>query len=183
MFDKRVKDLMLTVDDYPTINGNASMLDAFEVLSSSQVNVKPGNQPFRAILVLDDEGKVIGKVGHLSFLRALEPKYREVFDIDKLTRASMSPSYLDSMLEHFNLWDTDQIDVCTIAKHTKVSDIMQPITESIDENESISNAIHKLIMWQSLSLLVSSGQEIVGIIRLSDIYNAIEQYAIENCKT
>ncbi len=182
MFAKKVKDLMISVDNYPKINGNSTMLDAFEVLSLSQANIKPGNQPFRAILVLDDEGKVIGKVGHLSFLRALEPKYKEVFDIDKLTRASMSPSFLDSMMEHFKLWKTDFIDVCTVAKNTKVREIMQPIIESIDENESIANAIHKLIMWQSLSLLVSSGQEIVGIIRLSDIYNAIEQYAIENCR-
>ncbi len=183
MFDKTVKDLMISVDDYPTINGNATLLDAFQVLSASQVKVKPGNQPFRAILVLNDEGKVIGKVGHLGFLRAMEPKYKEVFDFDKLTRASMSTSFLDSMLDHFNLWDYQQIDVCLIAKNTKVHDIMQSSSESIVENETIANAIHKLIMWQTLSILVTSGKEIVGIIRLSDIYNAIEQYAIENCQT
>jgi hypothetical protein len=35
-------------------------------------------------------------------------------------------------------------------------------------------AIHKIIMWQCLSVLVKRGNEVVGILRTSDLINEIE---------
>lgn len=181
MFKKKVKDIMIPISLYPTIHKDATMLEAMKALRTFQEKAPKNIQPYRAVLVLDDTGKVIGKVGQLSFLKGFEPKYNRIFDIEKLSRASLSAMYLDSMMEHFNLWDEEEIDVCRIANEVKVTDIMHPVEENVDENASLAEAIHKIIMWNCLSLLVISGNEIVGIIRLSDIYSALEEFAINSC--
>ncbi len=59
---------------------------------------------------------------------------------------------------------------------------MQPITERVEEDETIARAIHKIIMWQCLSLLVTRNNEVVGILRASDLYNEIENYVTKECK-
>lgn len=178
MYSKQAKDLMIPVDDYPTINEDASMLDAMSVLKKTQENRKEEHQPYRAVLVLNAKKEIVGKIGHLSFLKAFEPKYDNVFDMEKLTRASLSGGFIESLMDKFALWDDTSVDLCKIAHELKAKDIMQPVSEHIDENESVFRAIHKLVMWQSLSVLVSRGREIVGILRLSDIYNELENYVI-----
>ena len=55
----------------------------------------------------------------------------------------------------------------------KAADAMHPLSESVEESASISEAIHKIVMWQQLSLLVTRGDEVVGLIRLSDLYDEV----------
>lgn len=181
MYRKLVKELMVPVDQYPTIHQEASMLDAIKAIKKGNENIPEGQQQYRAVLVYDDDNKVVGKIGHLAFLKALEPKYKEIFDLDKLSRVSLSSSFIDSMQEQYSLWSEQDIDLCKISKITKCKEIMSPIEQHIEQNETISQAIHKLVMWQTLSLLVTDGKEIVGIIRLSDIYSSIEDFIINSC--
>src|SRR3989339_1872543 len=181
MYTKLVKDLMIPVDLYPTVNQNATMLEAISKLKKANELSQSAQQPFRAVLVKNDEGKIVGKIGHIAFLKALEPKYNQMFDIDKLSRVALSSGYIDSMIQQYSLWE-EGIDICKIANDVKVKDIMSPIEQHIDENETIGNAIHKIIMWQTLSILVTRDIEIVGIIRLSDLYNSIEEYLVNSCK-
>ncbi|MDQ1267142.1 MAG: hypothetical protein QG635_2296 [Bacteroidota bacterium] len=181
MYTKLVRDLMIPVNMYPTIHQSASMLDAMMVLKKANENITPGQKPFRAVLVKNDDAKIVGKIGHIAFLKALEPKYKQIFDMEKLARVALSSGFIDSMLQQFSLWETGSLDLCAIVAGVKAQEIMNPIEQHIDENESIANAIHKIIMWQTLSILVTRGIEIVGIIRLSDLYDSIEDYVINSC--
>lgn len=181
MYRKLVKELMIPVAQYPTVHQDSTMYDALVALNKANENIPENQQNYRAVLVKDDEGKIVGKIGYISFLKALEPKYQKFFDTEKLSRLSLSEGFIDSMIESYNLWMDDPLDLCTIASNTKCTEIMNPIEQRIEENETIAQAIHKLIMWQTLSILVSKGEEIVGIIRLSDIYDSIEHYIIHSC--
>lgn len=181
MYRKLVKELMIPVGKYPTVHRNDTMYQALMALSKANQNIPEKQQNYRAVLVKDDEGKIEGKIGYIAFLKALEPKYQRFFDTEKLSRLALSEGFIDSMIESYNLWMDDPLDLCDIAANTKCYEIMHPIEERIEENETIAQAIHKLIMWQTLSILVSKGEEIVGIIRLSDIYDSIEHYIIHSC--
>ena len=46
-------------------------------------------------------------------------------------------------------------------------------SEYIDENATLGEATHQLIVQPYLSLLVTSGDEVVGILRLSDVFTKI----------
>ena len=170
---KSVKDVMLPLSEYAVVSMTDTVKDALYALDRAQLKVPPGRQPHRAVLVADSEGKIIGKLGHLGFLRAFEPKYDTTGDIDKLSRAGVADGIVDSMREHFRFWQNDFMLLCRRARTKKIEEVMHPVEESIDENASLTEAVHRMIMWQTLSILVTRSGEVVGILRLSDLFSVI----------
>jgi hypothetical protein len=170
---KKVKDLMLPLNEYALIDEDATLFDAFFGLEEAQSKVHDDKQPHRAILVLNKEREVVGKIGHLAFLKALEPKYSNLGNLSALSQARISPEYIESIMEDFRFWDGDIADICKRSKKVKVKDVMHPITENIDEEATLMDAIHRIIIWQCLSVLVTRGSVVVGILRLSDIFDEI----------
>jgi CBS domain-containing protein len=61
--------------------------------------------------------------------------------------------------------------------------MMQTLAEGeyVDENATLDQAIHQLVMGNLASLLVTRGEEIVGILRLSDVFNEICE-RVKACK-
>jgi len=173
MDSKIVKNLMVPLDDYGVISDDSTLLDAIIALDQAQKNLTPGRQPHRAVLVVDNNKKVIGKIGHLAFLKALEPKYNMVGDLSRLSRAGLSPTFISSMMENFQFFQGSLNDLCRRAIYIKAKDVMRPVTESIEENASLHEAIHKIIMNQTLSLLVTRGDKTIGLLRLSDLFDEV----------
>jgi CBS domain-containing protein len=170
---EKVKDIMLSLDDYAVVGTEATMVDALCALEAAQKKLPPDRQPHRAVLVVDDKGNIVGKLGHLAFLKALEPKYDKIGDINVLSRVGLSPEFINSMMENLSLWKESFADYVQRAQKTKVKDVMHPATESISEDAPLSEAVHKLVMYQTLSLLVTRGEKVVGILRLSDLFSVI----------
>jgi CBS domain-containing protein len=177
---KNVKELMLPLDDYAIVPQDASLLDAVITLEEAQKKLPPGREPHRAVLVAGPNNKIVGKLGHLAFLKALEPKYNTIGDLGMLSRVGLSTEFIHSMMENMSLWKDDPGNICQRARTTKVRDVMRPVTESVDENATLSEALHKIIMWQTLSMLVTRQGVVVGILRLSDLYGEVAE-KIKSC--
>jgi len=177
---KKVKELMVPLSEYATVNEEANLLEAIEALERSQLNESAGEYRHRAVLVIDKNGSVMGKLGHLAFIKALEPKYNMIGDIPSLSRAGLSSEFISNMMDNMGLWEDDLPDICRRARNTLVKNVMHPITESIQEEASISEAVHEIIIHQSLSIIVLRGNEPVGILKLSDVYNYLAK-AIKEC--
>jgi len=173
MDKKCVKDLMVPLDEYAIISQEATLLDAIIALDDAQKSLPPGRQPHRAVLIVDESNRVIGKIGQLAFLKTLEPKYNALGDIGGLSKAGLSASFISSMMDHFRFFQDSLNYLCRRALTMKARDAMHPVTECIDENASLSEAIHKIVMYQTLSILVTRGTEIVGLLRLSDLFKEV----------
>jgi len=170
---RTVKDLMVSLDEYGVVPEDATILDALNALELSQENLPPGREPHRAVLVVDKKKKVIGKIGHLAFLRALEPKYLYLGDLKTLARVGLSDEFIADMMENLSFLRGSLDDICRQAGSLKATDVMHPVSESIDENAPLAEAIHKIVLWQTLSVLVTRRSEVVGILRLSDLFTAV----------
>ncbi|MFC1585251.1 CBS domain-containing protein [Fibrobacterota bacterium] len=181
MIIKKVRDLMIPAEQYPTVHRNDSLLDMILVLEKSQASVPEGHYKLRSVLVTDKRGHIIGKIGHLQFLKALEPKYSRMTDFDKLSAVGLSSDFLEAMMENMRLWDDALWEVGAMARHIKVGDVMHPISESLDEDASVMDAVHKIIMWQALSLTVTRGGKIVGVVRQADLYREIADHVKKSC--
>ena len=173
MDSKKIRDLMVPLDEYPMVKDDATLLDAIDALERAQKNLPPGRQPYRAVLITNLEGKVIGKIGQLALLNALEPKYSVLGDMSRLYRAGVSSEFVDSMMEHFRFFQDNLSDLCARASTLMAKDVMHPVAESIDEEAPLKEAINKIVTQQTLSLLVTRGSEVVGLIRLSDLADEI----------
>jgi len=79
------------------------------------------------------------------------------------------------MLEDNALWTEPLQFFAERATKLKVGDFIQAPSENeyIDQNATLGEAIHQLIICPYLSLLVTSGDEVVGILRLSDLFSKI----------
>ena len=170
---KRVKDVMLPLSEYTVVSEDATLREALLALDEAQRELPPGRQPHRAVLVADRNNKIIGKAGQLTFLKALEPKYGVLGDLSMLARAGVTAEFVTSIMENLEFWHDSITANCLRASCMKIKDFMTPVTECIDEDAPLTEAIHKIVMWQTLSILVTRQGDVIGILRLSDVFTEI----------
>ncbi len=176
MVYKKVKDIMVPLSRYGVVKRTATLLDAILEFDKAMEKRDRRRQPPRAILVVNRNGRVVGKIGQMAFLKALEPQHGILTDMSKLSGAGVSEQFIASVTKHYRFFQDDLHSLCARARHIKVEDIMHPLTEHIDENATLSEAIYRFVMWDTLSILVTKGDEAVGLLRLSDLSQEIAEY-------
>ena len=171
----KVKELMVPLDDYATVSHEATLRDAVLALEEAQKTLDPSRHKHRAVLVLDEKGKVISKLTMKNILVALEPNYGKIEGTDVLERSGYSPELIQDMLEDNVLWMEPLQFICQRAAGLKLVDFIQAPSadEYIDENATLDEATHRLVICPYLSLLVTGGDAVVGILRLSDVFSKI----------
>jgi CBS domain-containing protein len=172
-----VKELMVPLSEYATVTEDATLYDAVLALEEAQENFEDKHTRYRhrAILILDKDGRVVGKLSQLDVLKALEPKYQEMVEGDESRRLGISTGWMKSVFEDYKLFANPLDDICRKAGEQPVKQFMYTPTEGeyVSEDTSLEAAIHQLIMGQSQSLLVTRGDKIVGILRLTDVFAAV----------
>lgn len=173
----KVKDVMVPLDTYPTIHEDATLYESVMALEDAHSKESKSNYKYRALLVLDDDKHVVGKLDHLSILRALEPQFQDIGDVSMLTRFGFGPSFLRNITRDFELLQKPLDDICTKAAKITVHRIMHVpgATEFIDHETTLNEGIHTLVMGNRQSLLAKKEDRVVGILRLSDVYHYIHE--------
>ena len=178
-----VKEFMVPLTEYATVSESASLADAVIALEESQKQFDPLRYRHRAILVLDDQERVCGKIDQIDLLKALEPKYDALQDRTGMAHLVFTKKFVESMLTSYSLWEKPMEEICSKGAHRRVKDFMHiPVEgEYIEENASLDVAIHLLVSQRFQSLLVTRNGEVVGILRLTDIFtevvDAVKAYA------
>lgn len=183
MKNTMVKTLMVPLSEYAMVSKDATLFEAVLALEQAVAAFDPARHRHRAILVYDGDKRVVGKIGQIDILRALEPGYDDLKKDDTFTRVGLSPMYQKSLIDQYRLWNKPLTDLCRKAAELKVAAFMQAPTEGefVDEDTSLDEAIHQLIIGRHQSLLVTRENAIVGILRLSDVFMEIVDH-IKECK-
>ena len=171
----KVKELMVPLEAYATVPREATLREAVLALEKAQMTLDPSLHKHRAILVLDEDRKVVSKITMKDILVALEPNYGEVEGTGVLERCGYSPDLIRDMLKDNALWTEPLQFFRKRAARLKVRDFIQAPSEDeyIDKNATLGEATHQLVVCPYHSLLVTSGDEVVGILRLSDVFTKI----------
>jgi CBS domain-containing protein len=177
----QVKDIMVALEDYATVSENSTLYEAVLALENAQEEFDQSRYRHRAVLVYDDAHKIVGKISQMDLIRALEPNYR-IVDFEKLSRFGYGLEYLQSVAKT-SFWDKPMKDICKKAANFIVKEFMHTPKqgEYIDENANLDEAVHQLITQKHLSLLVTREHDIVGILRLSDVFALVSE-DIKACK-
>jgi CBS domain-containing protein len=180
-----IAQLMVPLSEYATVSEGATLYDAVMALERSQEKYiyKHSEYRHRAILVLDQKGKVVGKISQIDVLRALEPKYKEILEGRGFRGVGFSKKFLKSMLKDYVLFDNPLHDICRKASEQPVTKFMETPTEGeyIADTASLDEAIHMFVIGHHQSLLVTRGEDIIGILRLTDVFTAVF-HMIKECK-
>ena len=171
MESMKVKDMMIPLAEYPTVNEDFTIYDPTPCLNHSpSIPVRDYKQ--RAILVLDQNYDIVGKLSHIALMRGLESGYKRMKESISSLHTGFSPAFMESMFEKYQLWEKPLDHLCGKAATRKIKDIMHIPSDSeyITEDETLDRAIHQIVMGQYQSLLVTSGGKTTGILRASDVF-------------
>ena len=178
-----VKDLMVPRDEYAVIKENATIYEAVKALEAAQQEFDQTRYRHRAVLVEDKNGRIVGKLGQLDILRALEPGYEDMKSKSSaVAHFGFSKRFIESMVENYRLFEKPLEKICEKAGKQEAGKYMHVPSEGefINEETSLDLAIHLLVLGPHQSLLVTRGEEIVGILRLTDVFAAIF-HSMEGC--
>lgn len=179
----KVKDLMVPLEEYAVISEDATLFEAICALEESRLKYDTRGYKHRAVLVKGAEGTIIGKLSQWDVLRSLDPKYNQIGDLKKLSGFGLSAEFLRSTIQRHELWKRPLDDLCRTASGLRVGDIISSPDESelIEAETSLNQAAHQLIMGHHQSLLVKDKGQVVGILRLSDVFQEVAA-RIQACK-
>jgi len=176
MEEKHVKDLMIPIEDYAVISEDATIGEALRLMSEMSEKLSQKQYKHQAIQVQDAKGNVVGRLTQADILKGLEPKYKDI------SRSDLSPIMRERLTDVMTMLPDDTfIQRCKTQRHKPVREFMTTVTFSIDENETVSHALHIMLISDHRSLLVTrEGKKSVGVLRLTDIYLLVRDAILED---
>ena len=175
MSDYRVKELMVPLSEYATVPEGSTLFDAVLALEKAQEEFDHTKYKHRGVLILDKNKRVVGKLGQLDVLRALEPKDEDSDEINQHRQFGFSSNFVHKLRKQRRMKATPLKDLCSKASKLKVEDFMQTPSEGefIEEEASLEMAVMQLVTGPHISLLVTRNKQIIGILRMTDVFAAV----------
>ncbi len=121
-----VKDLMVPLSEYATVTEDATLYDAVLSLEAAQEKFEDKHTRYRhrAILILDKDDMVVGKLSQLDVLKALEPKYQDMIEGEGSHRFGFTKGFMQSTFEDYHLFTNPLDDICRKAGEQPVKKFM-----------------------------------------------------------
>ncbi|GAB7022057.1 hypothetical protein JCM12178A_06150 [Salidesulfovibrio brasiliensis] len=175
----KVRDLMIPLSEYTTATGKETLQELFNMLDNS---IPEGlSRPHRDVLVVDESGDLRGKLSILDVFMALEPSYAKM---DTTANGQiLTGDYVRKIFNEYDLWSSSLKEACSYGAERKVEDVMHtPAKEEfIQADETLDLALHAFIMGVHQPLIVMDGKEVVGVLRLGDVFDTLRE-SIQACK-
>ena len=175
-----VKELMLPFDQCVTVSQEATVGECIRIShgSGDWRHSQGDSGSYRALLVLDGENRVVGKLNDKDIVSKMEPRYRaqrEPETIAHIFAAGLSPALLKSMMERHSYWDETFTRSYQQVLNVKVKDCMHTprAHECVQQGDPLELAVHQLVIGHHQSLLVTAAYSIVGTLTLTDVFHAM----------
>ena len=175
MSDFTVKEIMVPLSEYATVPKGSTLFDAVLALEKAQEEFDHTKYKHRGVLILDKKRRVIGKLGQLDVLRALEPKDVDPGAVKDISQFGFSTGFVQKLRAQWLSKAAPLKELCGKASQLKVENFMQSPSEGefIDQDATLEMAIMQLVQGHHLSLLVTRHKEIIGILRMTDAFAAV----------
>ena len=175
MDTKLVKDLMVPLSEYATVSQDATLSEAVFALKQAQANYDQAKYRHRAVLVYDDNNRIVGKINFLSVLQGLEPKYDDMLSDKSPSHLGFTRTFQKTMIDQLKLWQDPLEKICEKAAQLTVKSFMTvpKADEKISATTTIEEAIHYLVLGHHQSLLVTEKDEVIGLLRLTDVVELV----------
>jgi CBS domain-containing protein len=171
----KIKDRMIPIENYPTVSPNATLREAALSLRISFCELDGGmctEAGPRTVLVVDENGKLIGIVDFNSFLETMIPEISGGLSA-KLSALGVSIAFAQA--------DAAALDESRIGfrarviknAETKVRDIMLKIRGTIDADATLLDGLKKMFRKKITVLPVYEGEKLVGVMRDADLFLAV----------
>jgi CBS-domain-containing membrane protein len=163
--DKKVKDLMIDIFDYPHIPYWFSIEQAMKIIKVSFIKEKKYTEPL-AILVFDEKYNLLGTLTLKDILKGLEPRF--------MRSTEKAQGYIQEEKDLSLIWDTLFTKESKELAQKTVSEIMIPAKYFVEPNDPITKAAYLMIHDDLLLLpVLEAKKKFVGLVRLIEIFDEI----------
>jgi CBS domain-containing protein len=162
---KRVKDLMIPLEDYPHIPYWFTLRQAMAIVREAAVKFEGSFEP-RAVLVFDEKYQLMGILTLRDIIRGLEPRFMHETGLVKA-----DPNLTVLMGDLFGPGMRE-------ASQKPVSEVMSPIKVTIQGNDLLAKAIFMMIQENVGMMPVVQDSKVAGMIRLSDLFTEISKLVL-----
>jgi predicted transcriptional regulator len=168
---KRVREIMVPVDQYPSVRDDATLQEAIKVIDGARLDVGGRKSQPRLLLVFDAIQVLVGYVRRRDIMRGLEPQflvnqpleYRKMrFDLPADPNLSELP--FDRTVSRIKQQAT-----------RPVSDVMRPIPTTIEADDHLMKAIHEMVTLNLYLIPVIHEKRLVGVVRSVDMIHELAQ--------
>ena len=162
---KKVKDLMIPLEDYPHIPYWFTLRQAIAIVRESAIKFEGTFEP-RAVLVFDEKYQLMGMLTLRDIIKGLEPRF-----LHETPLVKADPSLAVLMGDLFGPGLKEQ-------SQKPVSEVMSPIKVSVEGTAPIAKALFLMIKENVGLMPVVQDNKVAGIIRLSDLFNEVSQLVL-----
>lgn len=159
-YDKKVKDLMIPLEDYPHIPYWFTLRQAMAIIREATLKFEATFEP-RAVLVFDEKYQLMGMLTLRDIIKGLEPRFLRETELIKA-----DPSLLVLTKDFFGPGLRE-------ASQKPVSEVMSPIKVTVEGEAPIAKALFLMIKENVGLMPVMMNNKVAGMIRLSDLFKEI----------
>ena len=175
MKSKKIKEIMVPVADYAVVPETATLREVLVAMENDKQRYNDGPYRHQSLVVVDANQHVVGRISQIDIMRALEPRYKDIGNMANMGIANLTSKMLVTIREEFRLWEHPVESLPAIINELEVADVMQVPSEGefVMETDTLNIAMHRIVMGRHHSLLVTRGKLIIGILRSTDVFNAL----------
>ena len=162
---KRVKELMIPLEDYPHIPYWFTLRQAMAIVREAAVKFEGSFEP-RAVLVFDEKYQLMGMLTLRDIIKGLEPRF-----MHETALVKADPNLTVLMGDLFGPGMRE-------ASQKPVSEIMSPIKITVQGSDSIAKALFLIIKEGVGVMPVIQESKVAGMIRLSDLFKEISDMVL-----
>ncbi|MDP3182946.1 MAG: CBS domain-containing protein [Desulfobaccales bacterium] len=162
---KKVKNLMIPLEDYPHIPYWFTLRQAMAIVREAAIKFEGSFEP-RAVLVFDEKYQLMGILTLRDIIKGLEPRFLKE---TALIKADPTLTVLMGDLFGPNLKEASQ---------RPVSEVMSPIKVTVAATDPIVKALYLMIKENVGMMPVIQDNKVAGMIRLSDLFQEISHMVL-----
>lgn len=163
--EKKVKDVMIPLEDYPHIPYWFSLRQAMAIVREEAIEFE-NTFEFREVLVFDEKYQLMGILTLRDIIKGLEPRF-----LHETALVKADPSLIILIGDLFGPGLKE-------AAQKLVSEVIHPIKVTIQSNDPIAKAIFLMIKEDVDMMPVIQDSKVAGMIRLSDLFGEISKIVL-----
>ncbi|MEJ5330356.1 MAG: CBS domain-containing protein [Desulfobaccales bacterium] len=163
--EKKVKDFMIPLEDYPHIPYWFTLRQAMAIVREASIKFEGSFEP-RAVLVFDEKYQLMGMLTLRDIVRGLEPRFLKD---SGLIKADPSLTVLLKDLFGPGLKEASQ---------KQVSEVMSPIRVTVNAEDPIAKALALMILENVGMMPVMQNQKVVGMVRMNELFQEISKIVL-----
>ncbi len=162
-------DIMIPLDKYPHIPYWYTLRRAIVEMEKSEIDIGGKKSLPRVVLIFDEKYQLLGMARRRDILRGLEAEFLDTGSAESKGHAfgvKTDPNLLEIFSEKW-------IHGLKERAERPVSDIMLPITATVEHDDHILKIIYNMVD-KNLSLIpVVKDKRIVGVVRSVDVFHEV----------